>query len=119
VHLTKKHLSTDELRDKFYSSARGREILERVEAPVGEGGDKVREIAEKKFANSWSKSLKLVVRREVLLWWRDKYQIKAKLAQGMSWRMTRLGFVSSRFCLVLTMFLSFSVVSIDPGHSYW
>jgi hypothetical protein len=27
--------------------------------------------------------LNLVVRRELLIWWRDKYQIKAKLAQGM------------------------------------
>jgi hypothetical protein len=89
AQLINKHLSSEELRDKFYSSVRGREIIERVEAPVGEGGDKVREIAEKKFANSWSKSLRLVVRREVLLWWRDKYQIYAKLSQGMSRRMTK------------------------------
>jgi hypothetical protein len=92
VQLVKKHLSAAELRDKFYSSARGKEIIERVEAPVGDGGDEVRGIAEKRFANSWSKSLKLVVRREVLLWWRDKYQIYAKLAQGMSWRMTESWF---------------------------
>jgi hypothetical protein len=89
AQLIEKHLSSDELRDKFYASARGREIIERVEAPVGEGGNKLRAIAEKKFANSWSKSLKLVVRREVLLWWRDKYQIYAKLSQGMSRRMTK------------------------------
>jgi hypothetical protein len=92
AQLIEKHLSSDELRDKFYASARGREIIERVEAPVGDGGDKVREIAEKKFANSWSRSLKLLVRRELLLWWRDKYQIKAKLAQGTSWRMTKAWF---------------------------
>jgi hypothetical protein len=83
AQLIEKHLSSVELRDKFYSSARGREIIERVEAPVGEGGDRLRGIAEKKFANPWSKSLKLVLHREVLLWWRDKYQIKAKLGQGM------------------------------------
>jgi hypothetical protein len=58
--------------------------MERVEAPVGEGGDKVRAMAENKFGNSWSDSLKLVVRRELLLWWRDKYQIAAKFGQGMS-----------------------------------
>jgi hypothetical protein len=89
AQLIEKHLSSDELRDKFYASARGREIIECVEAPVGDGGDKVRVIAEKKFANSWSKSLKLVLRREVLLWWRDKYQIYAKLSQGMFTRMMK------------------------------
>jgi hypothetical protein len=92
AQLIEKHLSSDELRDKFYSSVRGREIIERVEAPVGDGGDKVREIAEKKFANPWSRSLKFLVHREVLLWWRDKYQIKAKLAQGTSWKMTEAWF---------------------------
>ena len=61
AQLIKMHLSSDELRDKFYSSERGREIMERVEAPVGEGGNFLRGIAEKKFANPWSKSLKLLV----------------------------------------------------------
>jgi hypothetical protein len=59
--MTKKHLSSEEFRDRFNSSARGREIIERVEAPVGEGGELLRGIAEKKFANPWSKSLKLLV----------------------------------------------------------
>jgi hypothetical protein len=58
--------------------------MERVEAPVGEGGDKVRAVAEQKYGNSWLDSLKLVVRLELLLWWRDKYQINAKVGQGMS-----------------------------------
>jgi hypothetical protein len=110
-----KHLSSDELRDKFYSSVRGREIIEGVEAPVGDGGDKVREIAEKKFANSWSRSMKLLARRELLLWWRDKYQIKAKLAQGTSWRMTKACFnflclATKSFCLSLSSALIMGTV---------
>jgi hypothetical protein len=105
AQLIKKHLSSDELRDKFYSSVRGREIIEGVEAPVGDGGDKVREIAEKKFANSWSRSMKLLARREILLWWRDKYQIKAKLAQGTSWRMTKAWFTFLCHALTLSVFL--------------
>jgi hypothetical protein len=110
--LVKKHLSSEELRDKFYSSVRGREIIERVEAPVGEGGDQVRGMAEKKYANSWSKSLKLVVRREVLLWWRDKYQIYAKLGQGMSpVEENDEVLISFRLCLALTISLSLSLSS--------
>jgi hypothetical protein len=36
-----------------------------------------------KYHNTWYQSLRLLVGRELLLWWRDKYQIRARLMQGM------------------------------------
>lgn len=39
-------------------------------------------MASTHFANKSSRSLWLLGRREMLLWWRDKYQIKARIVQG-------------------------------------
>lgn len=81
--LLEKHLTPEEFRQKFNESALGQKILERIAAPVPKGGDAIKAMAANRYANSSKDSLKLVVRRELLLWWRDKYQIKAKVGQAM------------------------------------
>jgi len=80
--LTKEHLTTDEFVEKFYSSDKGKAILEELEAPVNADAEFVKKLAAERYANSWRTSLKLLARRELLLWWRDKYQIVAKLGQS-------------------------------------
>ena len=80
--LIKKHLSPKQFRQRFTESKYGQELLESVDAPVGEGADMIQEIAQRKYQNSALESLKLVGRRELLLWWRDQYAIKAKIAQN-------------------------------------
>lgn len=81
----RKHLTTDEFVERFYSSSRGKAILERLETPVEDpaAADIIRSIGSSKYANSTYNSLKLLSAREGLLWWRDKYQIKAKVAQAV------------------------------------
>jgi hypothetical protein len=77
-------LTPDEFVEKFYSSDRGQAILKKLEQPTDnpEAATIIKEIGKAQFANSWRGSLKLLCRRELLLWWRDKYQIKAKIAQS-------------------------------------
>ena len=82
MDLIKKHLSPKQFRQRFTESKYGQELLESVDAPVGEGADMIQEIAQRKYQNSALESLKLVGRRELLLWWRDQYAIKAKIAQN-------------------------------------
>lgn len=81
--LANKHLSPEEFREKFNESDLGKALMERVEAPVGDGGAMVTEMAAHKYQNSAFESLKLVGRRELLLWRRDTYAIKAKIAQDL------------------------------------
>jgi hypothetical protein len=77
------HLSTAEFADKFNTSARGTVILEQVNAPFNtETGAFVEHMAAQRYANSWNKSLKLLIHRELLLWWRDKYVIVTKIIQS-------------------------------------
>jgi ABC-type multidrug transport system ATPase subunit len=78
-----KHLSTDEFVEKFYSSPRGNKILERLNAPSRDGADMVKTLGGKRFENSSFASLRLLIRRELKLWWRDKYQIKATLLKSL------------------------------------
>jgi ATP-binding cassette, subfamily G (WHITE), member 2, SNQ2 len=40
-------------------------------------------LASERYKNNGWKALKLVTQRELLLWWRDKYQIKAKIVQTL------------------------------------
>jgi hypothetical protein len=78
---SKQHLSTDEFHKKFYESDLGQDIRERLDAPGGEAPATLKSLAKVRFQNSWYQSLKLLVQRETLLWWRDKYQIQAKLGK--------------------------------------
>jgi len=103
-----KHLSTDELSAKFYESDRGQAILEKLNSPYGKGGDFVREIGKHLYKNSLRRSLKLLMGRELLLWWRDKYQIKAKLAQSKCMqRAISLSREIKLFLWLLTAYLCF------------
>jgi len=81
--LAKKHFSPEEFREKFHESDFGKALMEQVNAPVGDGASMVCEVAKRQYQNSAFESLKLVGSRELLLWWRDKYAIKSKLAQDL------------------------------------
>jgi hypothetical protein len=81
AEFSKQHLSTDEFHKKFYESDLGLDIRERLDAPHGDPPASMKSMASVRFKNSWYQSLKLLVRRELLLWWRDKYQIQAKLGK--------------------------------------
>jgi hypothetical protein len=94
---SKQHLSTDEFHKKFYESDLGQDIRERLDAPGGEAPATLKSLAKVRFQNSWYQSLKLLVQRETLLWWRDKYQIQAKLGKfpSQSCTMTKRTLYSS------------------------
>jgi len=80
-----KHLTPAEFSERFYASTRGKAILEKLKAPirVSEKDTKtIKEIGASRFANGAHKSLKLLAQRELLLWWREKYQIQAKIMQS-------------------------------------
>ncbi|GKY93223.1 hypothetical protein MPSEU_000290000 [Mayamaea pseudoterrestris] len=79
---TPKHLTPEEFQERFEESKLGQEILEKLNAPNNSKHDEnLVSMTKKKYANPWYKSLELLVRREALLWWRDKYAIKAKIVQ--------------------------------------
>ena len=80
-----KHLNSEEFSAKFYESEMGKSIVEKVNAAVESPSNEnasLKEWVGERYKNSWLGSLKLLVAREMLLWWRDKSQIKARLAQG-------------------------------------
>ena len=75
------HLTTDGFVEKFNASTRGQQVLEMLAAPVKDG-TAIENLGASRYKNPWYRSLRLLVQRELLLWWRDKYQIKATLAKG-------------------------------------
>jgi ABC-type multidrug transport system ATPase subunit len=85
-----KHLTNEEFHTRFYESPLGKKILEDVSKPYEptENNAKIATEAVKKFMgerfrNSCWASLKLLVYRECLLWWRDKAGIKTRIAQDL------------------------------------
>ena len=73
-----RHLTPAEFSERFYSSPKGKRILEKLEAPVkATEKDKnvIKTIGSVEYANSALTNLRLLARRELLLWWRDKYQV--------------------------------------------
>jgi ABC-type multidrug transport system ATPase subunit len=85
-----KHLSSDEFHVKFYESEHGKKILQNVSKPFEptENNVKIATAAlvkqmGQRFQNSRLASLKLLVNRECLLWWRDKTGIKTRIAQDL------------------------------------
>ena len=68
------HLSSDEFHRRFYESEKGKDILENVENPIGEknpqlrGNEAFRRWFANRFRNSWTTSLKLLIRREFTIW---------------------------------------------------
>lgn len=77
-------MTTDEFVEAFNKSQLGQAILQKLHEPSNdpEAAQMIKEIGSAKYANSWYGSLKLLCQRELLLWWRDKYQIKAKVMQS-------------------------------------
>ena len=75
-----KHLTNEEFVEKFAQSERGQLLAERLKAPLSESIEPIKGEKEftKQFHNTWWKSTQLVFQREALLWWRDKYQLKAR-----------------------------------------
>jgi hypothetical protein len=70
----------------FENSKLGQRIIAKLSLPVrSTHGEDLVTISKTRYANPWYKSLGLLVHRELLLWWRDKYMIKAKLVQS-KWR---------------------------------
>jgi energy-coupling factor transporter ATP-binding protein EcfA2 len=79
----KNHLTPEEFRKRFHESDIGLALMDVVNGPVdATSREVIKDIAKTKYYNSSYKSLQLVVRRELLLWWRDKPAIKAKVMQN-------------------------------------
>lgn len=113
MSLMSRHLSPKEFHEKFYESGLGQIILEALEAPESEPDALVKTLSEGRYKNNWLESLNLLVKRELLLWWRDKYQIKAKIAQSKPINpLQNLRFV--RFSRLIHLLFFF--VSIDHGN---
>ena len=79
------HLTSEEFKVKYDASPRAQLIRAANEEPWAEK-DKLTKEQQQNFGmkyrvSTW-KSMRLVVGREMLLWWRDRYQIKARLMQG-------------------------------------
>lgn len=82
-------LSSEQFCQKFYDSEQGKAILQKVgEETKGQDTDNEEYIQylSKRYRNTQLDSLKLLIKREMLLWWRDKTQIKARILQGESGR---------------------------------
>eukprot|EP00804_Cyclotella_cryptica_P013018 CCRYP_002341-RD/>CCRYP_002341-RD protein AED:0.11 eAED:0.11 QI:152/1/1/1/0.88/0.94/18/731/1289 len=79
------HLTNEEFVQKFNASDHGKATLAKLENPVS--SKKISFLQHKMFrqryANSWSRYIVLIFRREFLFWWRDKYQIKARILQDL------------------------------------
>ena len=75
----RRHLTPSEFSEKFYASPKGVAILEKLKTPVKateSDKDTIKTIGSVVYANSALTSLRLLARRELLLWWRDKYQVR-------------------------------------------
>jgi len=80
----KAHLSVDDFHEAFYASEKGKTIIEKLKSPPNlEAKEEIEKFVATKFRNPWYKSLKLVIGRELLLYRRDTYQIKAKILQTL------------------------------------
>lgn len=78
-----KHLTSEEFKEKFDATERAKEVRREINEPVpAEKGEPLVEISSNHFQNPTFRSMRLLAAREMLLWWRDKYQIKARIAQG-------------------------------------
>ena len=78
------HLSTEEFQKKFDESDLAQDIKEKSSEPFADDGmkEELINMSSAQYRNPWHKSMRLLASREMLLWWRDKYQIKARVAQG-------------------------------------
>ena len=74
------NFTSNELMKKYRETTRGQEMYEKLETPVTDGVAQLLSHSrfKKRYANSIYRSIKIVFARELLLWWRDKYAIKAR-----------------------------------------
>jgi hypothetical protein len=80
--VSEQHLTPDQFHRKYLESEIGKVLVDKVNSPVEDDSSGViREMASRRFRTSAFKALQLVASRELLLWWRDKYAIKAKVIQ--------------------------------------
>jgi hypothetical protein len=76
------HLTNEEFAQKFTESERGIEIRRKLQEPTtGTPLDKYSFNFNKKYHNPPWRSIKLLITRELLLWWRDKTKRIARIIQ--------------------------------------
>jgi ABC-type multidrug transport system ATPase subunit len=81
--LKTQHLTPEQFRERFHASDLGKSLMDVVQGPTDmEARDMIQQMAQVKFHNTTYQSLKLVMQRELLLFWRDKPAIKAKIMQN-------------------------------------
>ena len=94
VETPNRHLSSDEFHAKYYESELGKEILKKIESPVEpqdrehnvklmHSNDGLKKMFTNRYRNNCFVSLRLLMGRELLLWWRDRAAIKARLSQDL------------------------------------
>lgn len=76
------HLTTEQFVEKFNAGSRGKATVEILEKPIEKEDNRIVQVAKQRYQNTSWESLKLLTKREVLLWWRDQNQVKARAAQG-------------------------------------
>jgi hypothetical protein len=78
------HLSTEDFKKKFDESPKALAIRERNETPLSDEYKTHDSIHLKaRYHNTSLRSMRLLINRELLIWWRDKYQIKARVMQDI------------------------------------
>lgn len=82
--------TSEEFSQKFYESELGKSILKKLDSEL-EGlqdeNEALKEWMKQTYRNDWYGSLKLLVQREMLLWWRDKTPLYARIGQGKQIRL--------------------------------
>ena len=74
------HLTNEEFAQKFTESKRGQEIRRKLQEPPRGISLNVPTLNQKYVNPPW-RSIKLLIHRELLLWWRDKTKRIARLIQ--------------------------------------
>jgi len=78
-----KHLTSEEFKERFDATESAKKVRSELAEPVPEEeAEPLIELSSRHYQNSSFRSMRLLAAREILLWWRDKYQIKARIVQG-------------------------------------
>ena len=75
------HLTTEQFMQKYSESERGQEMLRQLQSEASSGSSLKYDAFKKRYTNGPWRSIKIVFRREFLLWRRDKYARVARLVQ--------------------------------------
>jgi hypothetical protein len=110
-----KHLTAEEFQGKYDSTQGADDLRKSIHGPLE--NNEVGELVHTKYHNPWYRSLKLLINREMTLWWRDKYQIKARILQGeifrIEWALYDFARVGGSPCTI------FSKRRSCDGHCRW